>query len=87
MQKDKLKHIAELTNNNNHGGARWYVADLYPYLALYKRRFELIDKLHEIDGHLAYELMEYRNDITRNMIRDIESKEGQEVAKEINACI
>ena len=83
----KLKHIKELTNSNNHGGARWYVADLYPYLALYKRRFELIDKLHEIDGSLHIELMTYRNDITKKMIRDIAELEGLEVAKQINSCL
>lgn len=87
IPKEKLKHIASLTNSNNHGGARWYVADLFPYLAQYKRRFELIDKLHEIDGHLNFKLMEYRNDITRDMVRTISHKEGIEVAKEINNCL
>lgn len=92
MNKDeefekKLKHIADLTNGNNHGGARWYVADLFPYLALFKRRFELIDKLHEIDGSLHYDLMNYRSHITNEMLDIIEKKEGVEVANKINACL
>lgn len=81
--EQKLKHIATLTAGNNHGGARWYVADLFSYLALYKRRFELIDKLHELDGSMNYDLSNYRQHITHEMLDIIERKENKETLQAI----
>lgn len=85
MDKQKLKHIADLTASNNHGGARWYVADLFPYLALYKRKFELIDKLHEIEGSMPRLLIDYRENITKQMFHEIEKHKGFEIKNEIYA--
>ena len=87
MNKEKLKHIADLTNGNNHGGARWYVADLFPYLAIYKRQFELIDKLHEIEGSMPYLLSQYRDNVTLQMFHEIEKHEGFEIKNKVMACL
>lgn len=83
----KLSHIAHLTDSNNHGGARWYIADLFPYLSLYKRRFELIDKLHEIDGSMDSDLAKYRSSVTSEMMDAIERKEGKELAEKVYNCL
>jgi len=85
--ENKLKHIAELTGSNNHNGARWYISDLFPYLSLYKRRFEMIDKLHEIDGSLHHYLSLYRNHVTDEMLDIIERNEGIDIKNKIYACI
>lgn len=82
MEK-KLKHIALLTDSNNHGGARWYVADLFPYLSMYKRKFELIDKLHEIEGSMPALLKAYRDNVTGQMFHEIEKHEGFEIKNKI----
>lgn len=85
--ENKLKHIKELTAGNNHTGALWYVADLFPYLSLYKRRFELIDKLSEIEGSMPALLREYRDNITLQMFHAIETNEGFEIKNKIYSCI
>ncbi len=82
MEK-KLQHIANLTDSNNHGGARWYVADLFPYLSVYKRKFELIDKLHEIEGSMPKLLLDYRENVTLQMFHEIEKHEGFEIKNKI----
>lgn len=81
--EQKLKHIKELTAGNNHTGARYYVADLFPYLSLFKRRFELIDKLAEIEGYMPKLLLDYRENITKQMFHEIEKNEGFEVKNKI----
>lgn len=81
--KDKLEYIASLTGSNNHGGARWYVADLFPYLAVYKRKFELIDKLHELEGSIPKLLSDYRENVTLQMFHEIEKNEGFEIKNKI----
>lgn len=81
--ENKLKHIAMLTDSNNHNGARWYIADLYPYLSLYKRRFELIDKLSEIEGCMPKLLVDYRENVTLQMFHEIEKHEGFEIKNKI----
>lgn len=77
--KKKLSHIAHLTNSNNHGGARWHVADLFPYLALYKRRFDAIDELHKLDGSMNFNLLVYRNNTTHNMLKEISNHESKDL--------
>jgi len=84
MEK-KLQHVASLTAGNNHTGARWYVADLYPYLSLYKRKFELIDKLSEIEGCMPALLGHYRENVTGQMLHEIEKNEGFEIKNRIKA--
>lgn len=83
----KLEHIKTLTAGNNHNGARWYVSDLYPYLSKYKRQFELIDKLSEIEGHMPKLLIDYRDNITLQMFHTIETREGFEIKNQIKACL
>lgn len=83
----KLEHIKTLTAGNNHTGARYYVADLFPYLSLFKRRFELIDKLAEIDGYMTELLRAYRDNITLQMFHEIETNEGFEVKNKIKNCL
>jgi hypothetical protein len=85
--EQKLKYIALLTDSNNHGGARWHVTDMFSYLALYKRKFELIDKLHEIEGSMPILLSEYRNNVTLQMLHEIEKHEGFEIKNKIIACL
>ena len=85
--QNKLKHIKELTAGNNHTGARYYVADLFSYLSLFKRRFELIDKLSEIEGCMPKLLLDYRENITKQMLHEIEKREGFEIKNKINNCL
>lgn len=76
-----------LTAGNNHGGARWYVADLFPYLAKYKRQFELIDKLSEIEGCTPKLLLDYRENVTGQMFHEIEKQEGFEITDKIHSYL
>lgn len=81
----KLKHIASLAGGNNHHGARWYTADLFPYLALYKRQFALIEELCAIEGCLPALLGAYRENVTLQMLHEIEKNEGFEIKNKIKA--
>lgn len=83
----KLNHIRKLTDINNHGEARYFIADMFPYLSQYKKQFELINKLHAIEGHMPKLLSDYRENITKQMFHEIEKNEGFEIKNKILACI
>lgn len=85
--EQKLKHIATLTNSNNHTGARWHMADLFPYLSLYKRRFDLISELQSLDGKLIHGLSLYRNEITHDMLKEIHTHESKETLEAIQEVL
>lgn len=87
MEKEKLTHIAHLTDINNHGEARVYIAEQFEYLGQKLKQLKLINELHEEEGSLHYDLQNYRKHITDEMLDIIERKEGKEVAEQIYKCL
>lgn len=87
MDTEQLKVLADLTENNRHGEARWYIADKFEYCSDLKQQFNLINKLAEIDGHLDYFLGQYRSEKVKDLMERIERHEGIKVAVAINRCL
>jgi len=82
-----LKHLAELTDNNNHTEARIYVADYFPFLGSFKNRFQKINDIHKIEGSINNHLDNYRNELTDKMFQRLSSTEEQRTVENIMNCL
>ncbi len=87
MDSKELAVLVDLTENNRHGEARWYIADKFAYCSDFKQQFELINKLAEIEGHIDAYLLAYRRKLYRQMLERIERHDGSEMAVKINRCL
>lgn len=83
MNKEKLETLASMTNNNAHGLARIYIAKHFEYLKKYENILQNINNIHEIEGSMPILLSEYRENITKQMLHEIEKHEGFEIKNEI----
>lgn len=79
MNKEQLAHVSELTRSNNHTKARIVIASCFPYLAQYKKAFEAIETICNIEKYLPYSLSTYQGEKTAQMIHQIKLTEGQEI--------
>jgi hypothetical protein len=65
--KKYLKRIARLTDNNCHTLALQTVADMFG-LKAFSERFQLIEKLHLIEGSMPYDLGLYRSSLSKELM-------------------
>lgn len=87
MTKEKLEHIAYLTDQNAHGIARIEIAMQYPYLKKYENILQHINNIHKIEGSMPYDLINYRSKLTEKMLEEIEKHEGYDIAHSIAKAI
>ena len=71
FQKD-IEIIANLTDNNCHTESLEKIARMFD-LRQYYRRFELIEKLHDIEGSMPTDLAQYRSRLSRELMAIVKS--------------
>lgn len=76
-----------MTQDNQHGQAREFIASHFAYLAQFAKMFYLIDELHKIDGHLDNGLRAYRNRVTDDMFFLMKYRESVETISLIKECL
>lgn len=87
MNKNELKLVARMTGDNQHGEAREYIAEHFSYLKHFAKLFKLTNKIHSLEGSIPRHIFEYRNELTKDMMKTIKSYSGEKFAEEINACL
>lgn len=76
--KELCHKVSELTDNNCHTEALEVIARYFDYRDFYKR-FELIEKLHDIERAMPTDLSQYRSRLSRELFQKIEKEHGTEV--------
>lgn len=87
METKKLELLARMTNDNQHGQAREFIAEHFSYLKHFAKLFKLTNKIHSLEGSIPRHIFEYRNELTGDMMKTIESFSGKKVAEKIYSCI
>jgi len=77
-----VAQVAKLTDSNNHGEVKQYICEALGFESL-AEQFALINRLHDIDGHLYTNLSHYRADKNNEMFELIESHFGKDARKSI----
>ena len=87
MDETFLDAIRYMTQNNNHGEAREKIANHYTYCNDFAEIFMNINRIHEIQGSLDYNLSLFRSKITDEMLTRIEKIDGIEEADKIASAL
>lgn len=78
--------LKEMTENNDHSGALCRIAKAINNPEFIKR-FELIEKLHKLDGYMRTDLKNYAY-VSRELMFDyIEKNQGIDFLNKIKKCI
>lgn len=83
--KQRLKVIKDCTESNNHTEALEVIARLFDYSKYYKS-FELIEKLHDIQGYMPTELGKFRDILATEMLGFVE-RDYPFLYHEIKKCL
>jgi len=84
--KQRCKEIAQQTDNNDHTGAKISIAKLFQYRD-FTQIFQCIEALHQIEGSMPTELLEYRKRKGLEMMQRIKDFHGIEIYNEINKSL
>jgi len=76
------RKVSELTDINNHGEAKVEIAKYFGFKR-FVERFELINKYHNIDGHLCPELQQLRDRLTKELFNAIHLHHGEEIRQKV----
>ena len=79
---DMLTIIAGQTDQNNHTGAKITIASFFG-LSKFKKIFQLIDQIHDIEGSMPYDLGKYRTSKGCEMMEVIKRLHGDEIYKKV----
>jgi hypothetical protein len=74
--------VSQLTDINNHGEAKVIIAKYFGF-NLFVQKFELINKYHNLDGHLCTELQQLRDRLTKELFNAIHLHHGEEVRQKV----
>ena len=83
--KKYLKRIENLTDNNCHTLALQTVADMFGFKS-FSERFQLIEKLHLIEGSMPYDLGLYRSSLSKELMTQVKNN-NVEVYEQIKKAL
>lgn len=66
--------VAKMTDQNDHGGARLYIAKNILKDKRFTKIFKLINDIHDLEGYLPHPLGEYRMEATNAMFDVLKQK-------------
>ena len=78
--------VASMTDSNDHNGARVLIAKTIKHKK-YIKIFDALGIIHKAEGSLTTDLSSYRNGVTNEMIANIKTHFGNDVAKAINDAL
>jgi len=78
-----IKHIADLTDENDHNGAVMALAKLTGDKS-YIEQIQKIQRYQELKGHMPQSLIKYRTAIMNNLLTQVQSKYGNKVAQQLH---
>jgi len=84
--KQKCKDIAWMTDENDHTGAKLAIARFFLFRD-FIQIFQCIEVLHQIEGSMPTELLEYRKRNGIEMMQRIKDFHGIEIYNEINKSL
>lgn len=77
-----LKYLAKMTDDNAHGHARAYIAQMFK-LKKFDDIFTAINGLHALEGSIPHNLGLYRDDVTKEMFKELERQYGKEIKDKV----
>jgi len=73
LKDSSLRTMARMTDQNDHGGALRVGAEMLGLVKIAKKA-ELINKLHDLEGHLPKELYDYRYSLHKELMKAAEMR-------------
>lgn len=86
ITKKQLDKIAQLTDENAHGEALQFIAQIIGH-KLFESIFAHINKLHNLEGSMPSDLREYRSRNRDEMFEYIRTEYGQNMFYKINSLL
>lgn len=81
-----IENVAIMVNNNNHTQALHFIALVFG-LRKYAAIFSYLMSIQNLEGHIPSELVKYRQNVTTEMFRMIETIYGKSTAEAIQAAL
>ena len=81
-----VKKISKMTDDNAHGHARIEIAKAFK-MSKFEKIFDLINKIHTIEGHIPYNLMQYRDELAEEMLTLLKKEYGEDVFNKIKGAL